>query len=55
MLAEQTPEIKVHVIGFAAHRDLIDGLFHVMMFFAIAAVITTAIIPTPAACAALRS
>ncbi len=45
VLAKQAPAIKVHVIGFAKLiGDLIDGLFHVMMFFGIAAVIATAII-----------
>ena len=41
----ETPQIKVRVIGFAKLiGELIDGLVKVMMFFAIAALIATAII-----------
>jgi len=41
----ETPQIKVHVIGFAKLiGELIDGLVKVMTFFAIAALIATAII-----------
>ena len=41
----ETPQIKVHVIGFAKLiGELIDGLIKVMTFFAIAALIATAII-----------
>ncbi len=40
-----TPNIRIHVIGFAKLiGELIDGLFKVMMFFGIAAVIVTAVI-----------
>jgi predicted RND superfamily exporter protein len=43
--AKAPAKIKVHVIGFAKLiGELIDGLIKVMMFFAIAAVIATAII-----------
>ncbi|MGH6623563.1 MAG: efflux RND transporter permease subunit, partial [Burkholderiaceae bacterium] len=39
------PQIKVHIIGFAKLiGELIDGLFKVMMFFGIAAIIATIII-----------
>ncbi len=41
----ETPQVKVHVIGFAKLiGELIDGLIKVMTFFAIAALIATAII-----------
>ena len=41
----ETPQIKVHVIGFAKLiGELIDGLLKVMTFFAVAALIATAII-----------
>jgi predicted RND superfamily exporter protein len=41
----ETPQIKVHVIGFAKLiGELIDGLLKVMAFFAVAALIATAII-----------
>jgi predicted RND superfamily exporter protein len=41
----ETPKVKIHVIGFAkVVGELIDGLVKVMMFFAIAALIATAII-----------
>ena len=41
----ESPQIKVHVIGFAKLiGELIDGLLKVMAFFAIAALIATAII-----------
>jgi uncharacterized protein len=41
----ETPQIKVHVIGFAKLiGELIDGLVKVMTFFGIAALIATAII-----------
>ena len=43
--AKAPPQVKVHVIGFAKLiGELIDGLVKVMMFFAIAAAIATAII-----------
>ena len=43
--AKQTPTIRIHVIGFAKLiGELIDGLLKVMMFFAIAALIATAVI-----------
>ncbi len=43
--AGAAPKIKVHVVGFAKLiGELIDGLFKVMMFFGIAALIATAII-----------
>ena len=42
---KETPKIKVHVIGFAKLiGELIDGLFKVMIFFGVAALIATAII-----------
>ena len=42
---KETPQIKVHVIGFAKLiGELIDGLVKVMAFFGIAALIATAII-----------
>ncbi len=45
VLAKQTTNIKVHVIGFAKLiGELIDGLVKVMAFFGIAALIATAII-----------
>ncbi len=45
------PKIKVHVIGFAKLiGELIDGLFKVMMFFGIAALIATGIIFTYTRC-----
>ena len=41
----ESPQIKVHVIGFAKLiGELIDGLLKVMAFFAVAALIATAII-----------
>jgi hypothetical protein len=41
----ETPQIRIHVIGFAKLiGDLIDGLVKVMAFFGIAALIATAII-----------
>jgi predicted RND superfamily exporter protein len=41
----ETPQIRIHVIGFAKLiGELIDGLVKVMAFFAIAAAIATAII-----------
>src|SRR4029077_16487590 len=41
----ETPQVKVHVIGFAKLiGELIDGLVKVMAFFAVAALIATAII-----------
>ena len=41
----QVAAVKVHVIGFAKLiGDLIDGLLKVMVFFAVAALIATAII-----------
>ena len=43
--AARTPQIRVHVIGFAKLvGDLIDGLVKVMAFFGVAALIATAII-----------
>ena len=49
--ARQTPAIRIHVIGFAKLiGELIDGLFKVMMFFAIAALIATAVIFTYTRC-----
>ena len=40
-----TPNIRIHIIGFAKLiGELIDGLFKVMAFFGIAAVIATAVI-----------
>jgi len=46
------PKIKIHVIGFAKLvGDLIDGMFKVMAFFAIAALIATAIIFSYTHCA----
>ena len=41
----ETPQVKIHIIGFAKLvGDLIDGLRQVMVFFAIAALIASAII-----------
>ena len=41
----ETPQIRIHVIGFAKLiGDLIDGLVKVMAFFGVAALIATAII-----------
>ena len=41
----ETPQVKVHVIGFAKLiGELIDGLVKVMAFFAVAALIATAVI-----------
>ena len=46
------PKIRIHVIGFAKLvGDLIDGMFKVMAFFAIAALIATAIIFSYTHCA----
>jgi predicted RND superfamily exporter protein len=43
--ATETPQIRVHVIGFAKLiGELIDGLVKVMAFFGVAALIATAII-----------
>ncbi len=43
--ALETPQVKIHIIGFAKLvGDLIDGLRQVMVFFAIAALIASAII-----------
>jgi uncharacterized protein len=43
--AKETPNVKIHVIGFAKLiGELIDGLLKVMLFFGIAALIATAII-----------
>jgi len=43
--AKETPEIRIHVIGFAKLvGELIEGLVKVMAFFGIAALIATAII-----------
>ncbi|HEY2907110.1 MAG TPA: MMPL family transporter [Vicinamibacterales bacterium] len=43
--AKESPQIKIHVIGFAKLiGDLIDGLVKVMAFFGIAALIATALI-----------
>ena len=43
--AKETPRIKVHIIGFAKLiGELINGLFKVMMFFGVAAVVATGII-----------
>ena len=43
--ARESPQIKVHVIGFAKLiGELIDGLLKVMLFFGIAALIATGII-----------
>src|SRR5215471_12702801 len=43
--ANETPHVKIHVIGFAKLiGELIDGLLKVMMFFGVAALIATAII-----------
>jgi predicted RND superfamily exporter protein len=45
VIAKETPQIKIHVIGFAKLiGELIDGLVKVMTFFGIAALIATAII-----------
>jgi predicted RND superfamily exporter protein len=45
VLAKESPNIKVHVIGFAKLiGELIDGLLKVMMFFGIAALIAIVII-----------
>ncbi|HEX6829806.1 MAG TPA: MMPL family transporter [Burkholderiales bacterium] len=43
--AQETPEIRIHVIGFAKLvGELIEGLAKVMMYFAAAAIIATLII-----------
>jgi uncharacterized protein len=43
--AKETPQIKIHIIGFAKLvGELIDGLFQVMAYFGAAAVIATLII-----------
>jgi len=50
--AKAAPKIKIHVIGFAKLvGDLIAGMFKVMAFFAIAALIATAIIFAYTRCA----
>src|SRR4030095_7809408 len=49
---KETPKIKVHVIGFAKLiGELLDGLFKVMAFFGVAALIATAIIFAYTRCA----
>ncbi len=41
----ETPEVRIHVVGFAKLvHDLIDGLYQVMQYFAISALIATAFV-----------
>jgi predicted RND superfamily exporter protein len=51
LASEKTPQVKIHVIGFAKLvGELIDGLIKVMAFFGIASAIAAAIIFTYTRC-----